>query len=58
MLLRRFYIQENENGMYACYLELKSKADFSVAPNPKPKRNRELNTEFASDVKMEWIYFS
>ncbi|EED18384.1 cytosine deaminase, putative [Talaromyces stipitatus ATCC 10500] len=33
MLLRRFYIQENEN-----------------APNPRSKRNRELNTEFASDL--------
>ncbi|KAE8552876.1 hypothetical protein EYB25_004255 [Talaromyces marneffei] len=33
LLLRRFYIQENEN-----------------APNPKPKRNRELNTEFSSEA--------
>ncbi|CAI7670656.1 unnamed protein product [Penicillium bialowiezense] len=32
MLLRRFYIQENEK-----------------APNPRPKKNRELNTKFEDD---------
>ncbi|KAJ5486342.1 hypothetical protein N7530_000642 [Penicillium desertorum] len=32
MLLRRFYIQENEK-----------------APNPRPKKNRELNTRFEDD---------
>ncbi|CAP91632.1 Pc13g05630 [Penicillium rubens Wisconsin 54-1255] len=32
MLLRRFYIQENEK-----------------APNPRPKKNRELNTRFEND---------
>ncbi|CAL5869349.1 uncharacterized protein PFLUO_LOCUS3578 [Penicillium psychrofluorescens] len=32
MLLRRFYIQENER-----------------APNPRPKKNRELNTRFEDD---------
>jgi hypothetical protein len=49
MLLRRFYIQENENGMSAT-MKWNQKLTLSIAPNPKPKRNRELNTEFASDV--------
>lgn len=34
MLLRRFYIQENEK-----------------APKPRPKKHRELKTEFATDVE-------
>lgn len=49
MLLRRFYIQENENGTPAT-LKWNPILTLYLAPNPKPKRNRELNTEFASDV--------
>lgn len=48
MLLRRFYIQENEKGKDLGRMNLKSRlpADYMPAPNPRPKKNRELNTRF------------
>lgn len=49
MLLRRFYIQENDKGRFS----IRSKVEFltqcshiSPAPKPRPKKNRELNTAF------------
>jgi hypothetical protein len=47
MLLRRFYIQENEKGRGS--ITHTPKVDLLIpfsAPNPRPKKNRELNTRF------------
>ncbi|KAK0937244.1 tRNA(adenine34) deaminase [Friedmanniomyces endolithicus] len=48
MLLRKFYVQENAKGEIVALvcLVLVGGADFeTVAPDPKPKKNRELKTE-------------
>lgn len=52
MLLRRFYIQENEKGK-----SKENSCDFVilttlrlVAPNPRSKKNREVNTGFDEAV--------
>ena len=51
MLLRRFYVQENSNGNYVLHTnKISSIANSSLAPNPRPKRNRELKTEFENKV--------
>ncbi|PNS13814.1 hypothetical protein CAC42_3307 [Sphaceloma murrayae] len=41
MLLRRFYVQENEKGLSDPTLD----RPIHLAPEPKPKKNRELKTE-------------
>ena len=45
MLLRRFYIQENEKGERKRKRSFRSGLTIYLAPEPKPKRGRELNTE-------------
>ena len=47
MLLRRFYVQENEKGALRFFMStIPSVTDVYVtAPEPKPKKNRELKTE-------------
>lgn len=45
MLLRRFYVQENEKGMYQSFARRDRCANVGIAPDPKPKKNRELKTE-------------
>lgn len=44
MLLRRFYIQENQKGIQ--YLMAVYTMLTLIAPNPRPKKHRKLNTEF------------
>ncbi|KAL4785847.1 cytidine deaminase-like protein [Aspergillus varians] len=56
MLLRRFYIQENEKGMpcvrtTTCYEE--NLLLTAIAPKPRPKKNRELNTKFDDDADID-----
>lgn len=50
MLLRRFYIQENSNGNCVLHTSRICIANSALAPNPRPKRNRELKTEFENKV--------
>ncbi len=45
MILRRFYITENTNGVWWCVLHFTPFADFHLAPVPKSKANRILKTE-------------
>lgn len=47
MLLRRFYVQENDKGMFELrsYVCCGMLTFHSAAPEPKPKKNRELKTE-------------
>lgn len=47
MLLRRFYVQENEKGALRSLISaIRSVTDvYITAPEPKPKKNRELKTE-------------
>jgi tRNA-specific adenosine deaminase 2 len=47
MLLRRFYVQENEKGesRQAWWVTSGLMLMCGVAPEPKPKKNRELKTE-------------
>ena len=45
MLLRRFYVQENQKGMSTHERTGVEKADINQAPEPKTKKNRELKTE-------------
>jgi tRNA-specific adenosine deaminase 2 len=49
MLLRRFYIQENEKGRSLTKCTTEPMLTFSLAPNPRPKKNRELNTRFEDE---------
>lgn len=49
MLLRRFYIQENEKGQRLNRVTLEPMLTFLIAPNPRPKKNRELNTRFEDE---------
>lgn len=54
MLLRRFYIQENEKGKYMHIWGLYHLGNCSrslSAPKPRPKKNRELNTSFEGDAE-------
>ena len=46
MLLRRFYVQENEKGRVLCSITSHGSCeiDFFPAPEPKPKKDRQLNT--------------
>ena len=44
MLLRRFYVQENEKGMARTKWNSNS-AERLAAPEPKPKKDRRLNTD-------------
>ncbi|EDN11212.1 hypothetical protein HCAG_07665 [Histoplasma mississippiense (nom. inval.)] len=50
MLLRRFYIQENERDLYS-FSRFKN-SSFNLAPNPKPKKGRELKNDFGEDASM------
>lgn len=54
MLLRRFYIQENERGQSLNYgARQRASANIPpVAPNPRPKKNRELNTGFGDEQNL------
>lgn len=45
MLLRRFYIQENDKGEQEKPYLLISHRLTSAAPKPRPKKNRQLNTK-------------
>ncbi|PLN81181.1 cytidine deaminase-like protein [Aspergillus taichungensis] len=45
MLLRRFYIQENDKGEQEKQCLLISHRLTSAAPKPRPKKNRQLNTK-------------
>ena len=46
MLLRRFYVRENEKGKKILYQPGKNTLiGIHVAPEPKPKKDRQLNTE-------------
>jgi len=52
MLLRRFYIQENEKGKIGPEHEIRLKDTNKPrcpAPNPRPKKNRELKTSFDNE---------
>lgn len=49
MLLRRFYIQENEKGN-ARHMKLIAAFANLSAPKPRPKKDRELNTQFEDDI--------
>ena len=70
MLLRRFYIQENEKGKLVPDRSLSLSLSLSLsflflspfffffffcsrllAPKPRPKKNRELNTKFEGEVE-------
>lgn len=51
MLLRRFYIQENEKGRSRILKLLYIPANTMPAPNPRPKKNKELNTKFEDDTE-------
>ena len=44
MLLRRFYIQENEKGINATPIP-EDDTNRLVAPEPKSKKDRQLNTD-------------
>lgn len=49
MLLRRFYIQENEKGLMRVPIFARRGENLVlilIAPKPRPKKNRELNTKF------------
>ena len=54
MLLRRFYIQENEKGMWRTSVTvMKSLLTKSLtAPKPRPKKHRELKTDFEKEVSL------
>lgn len=45
MLLRRFYVQENDKGMLICMSEVYWRANNPKAPEPHRKGTRELKTE-------------
>jgi tRNA-specific adenosine deaminase 2 len=45
MMLRKFYIQENEKGQMLFMITVLG-ANGTAAPNPRPKKNRELRTDF------------
>jgi len=46
MLLRRFYVQENEKGSIMCEpVQIVVLILLGLAPEPKPKKDRQLNTE-------------
>ena len=47
MLLRRFYVQQNEKGEFYFMDSREEKALTShTAPNPRPKKDRKLRTDF------------
>lgn len=54
MLLRRFYIQENEKGGRSLQTS-RSVLTLCLAPNPRPKKNRELNTSFGDEKELPSI---
>lgn len=56
MLLRRFYIQENGNGMdHLKVLETGlSLTDDDTAPEPKSKKNRELKYDFPAETEVRF----
>lgn len=45
MLLRRFYVQENDKGLLTTIRSLRLSLLIFVAPEPSKKKNRELKTE-------------
>jgi tRNA-specific adenosine deaminase 2 len=55
MLLRRFYIQENEKGMLITCVAIFGKKLLLTwtAPKPRPKKHRELNTKFDDDADFD-----
>lgn len=56
MLLRRFYIQENEKGERSQQTSSPYLINFvRLAPNPRPKKNRELNTSFGDEKELPSI---
>ena len=44
MLLRRFYLQENEKGMGEAFTTSDQTLILEVAPEPRPKKDRQLKT--------------
>lgn len=59
MLLRQFYVQQNEKGILVCatVFGLAMKLRYRLAPKPKQKGNRDLKTEIppweADKTKLE-----
>jgi tRNA-specific adenosine deaminase 2 len=55
MLLRRFYVQENEKGLCLLYIfDILSPSLTRIsAPEPKQKKNRELKTDIMPLVNMK-----